>query len=47
MCVVNERFGEMTCMVVSNGVIWYEGGGGWWVKALSDMVELGGYIIVV
>ena len=32
------------------GVEWsnlVRGGGGWWVKALSDMVGLGGYIIVV
>ena len=39
LCVVDEGFGEWTYMLVWNGIIWYEGGGGWWVEALRDMVR--------
>ena len=44
---MDEGFGEWTYMLVWNGMNWYEGGGGWWVEALSDMVGAGGYIFVV
>ena len=34
-------FGEQAHMLVWTGKIWYEGVGGWWVGAFSDMVRCG------
>ena len=39
-----EKQGDM---VVWTGKIWYEGGGGWWLEAFSEMVGREGYFIVV
>ena len=33
--------------MVWDGMRWWEGGGGWWVEALGDMVGVGGYFVVV
>ena len=39
LCVVGGGFGETDTHADEVWKNWYEGVGGWWVGALSDMVE--------